>query len=67
MLQNEQLQDILARYQKYPLFDTCTVESHDDSDYGFEQGDPKIDDGQTAVFELLEKQRDLNLDRGVQQ
>jgi len=27
MLQNEQLQDILTRYQKYPLFDTCTVEN----------------------------------------
>ena len=26
MIQNEQLKDILARYQEYPLFDSCTVE-----------------------------------------
>jgi ankyrin repeat protein len=27
MIQDEQLQDILVRYQGYPLFDSCTVES----------------------------------------
>lgn len=27
MLQNEQLQDILTRYQGYPLFESCTVEN----------------------------------------
>lgn len=26
MIQNEQLKNILARYQEYPLFDKCTVE-----------------------------------------
>ena len=26
MIQNEQLKNILARYQEYPLFDNCTVE-----------------------------------------
>jgi ankyrin repeat protein len=27
MLQNEQLQDILSRYQKYPFFESCPVKN----------------------------------------